>query len=132
MLEAVLRPERQNAGNGQGHRIFDNVFANCARGGVVFLDPENQADRNVYVALPEKFGGFARAENIEWLSLAEWRGRGWDARGRIAEADIRVDADRLELTITGKSKLPSLPSFAKPIDSRTRTIDPRKTSKERP
>jgi hypothetical protein len=105
----VLRPERQNAGNGRGHRIHNNIFARCDKGGIVFLHEDNEADGNVYAALPEKFGGRADGDSMQWLDLRAWQGLGWDPRGHLAETQLTLDADRLELTIGGKTALPGVP-----------------------
>jgi hypothetical protein len=107
----VLRPERANAGNGRGHIIRNNIFARCEKGGVVFVDAQNEADGNVYSGLPEKFGGLAQGESPQWLDLAAWRQRGWDARGALANLELSFDPDRLELTMETSMPLSRLPSF---------------------
>jgi hypothetical protein len=112
----VLRPERANSGNGREHIVRNNIFARCEKGGVVFLDERNDADGNVYSGLPEKFGGFATSESLQWLDLAAWRARGWDRRGALVNLEISFDPDRLELTMGGRARLPTSPTF-KGIDS---------------
>jgi hypothetical protein len=108
---SVLRPERQGAGSGRDHKIYNNVFAGCAKGGIVFLDDKNEADGNVYAKLPEHFGGFAQGENMQWLDLGAWRAHGWDRKGGTVALEIGFDPDRLALTLAGGSTLPRLPSF---------------------
>ena len=76
----VLRPERAHAGNGRNHIIRNNIVAQCAKGGIVFVDGRNDADGNVYSGLPEKFDGLTTGESIQWLDLAAWRAHGWDAQ----------------------------------------------------
>ena len=107
----VLRPERANSGNGREHIIRNNIFAQCGKGGIVFVDERNDADGNVYSKLPEKFGGLASSESVQWLDLAAWRARGWDGAGALARLDLSFDPDRLELTIDGQAPLPKLPVF---------------------
>jgi hypothetical protein len=99
----VLRPERQNAGNGRDHKIYNNLFTRCDKGGIVFLDEKNEADGNVYAQLPEKFAGLAQGETIQWLALPAWQARGWDRRGAVAAVDVSFDPDRLELTMSGQA-----------------------------
>jgi hypothetical protein len=72
---SVLRPERRNAGNGRGFRVTDNLFARCEHGGIVFVSDDNQAEGNVYAAMPAKSGD------------------------KVAALDVRFDPDKLELTI---------------------------------
>jgi Protein of unknown function (DUF1565) len=107
----ALRPDREGSGNGRGHRIHDNVFVGCRNGGIVFVHADNAADGNVYAALPAKLGGLLDGENVQWLDLPAWRAHGWDAHGRIVDLDASFDADRLELSLNGKSPLPALPGF---------------------
>jgi hypothetical protein len=107
----VLRPERQNAGTGREHKIYNNLFARCDKGGIVFLDEKNEANGNVYLQLPEKFGGYAQGETIQWLDLPTWRAHGWDAQGGIAAVEVRFDPERLELDMDGSSTLPMVPVY---------------------
>ncbi len=145
----VLRPERNNAGNGQGHRIFNNIFAGCDKGGIVFLDPNNAADGNVYSGLPEAFGGFVKAEKLEWLGFPAWQALGWDRQGAIAALKVMLDVDRLELSLEYAGTLMTVPlfngidrdmtdqrtegprfpgPFANPGDAPIRHVDPRRVT----
>jgi hypothetical protein len=108
---SVLRPERARAGNGREHVIRNNIVAQCAKGGIVFVDERNAADGNAYSGLPEKFGALADGQSIQWLGLAEWRARGWDTGGSIADVDVNFDPDRLELTLHSRLPLPKMPVF---------------------
>jgi parallel beta helix pectate lyase-like protein len=108
---SVLRPERANAGNGRDHVIRNNIIAQCAKGGVVFVDERNDADGNVYSGLPENLGGLAQGESIQWLDLAAWRAHGWDGKGALANLELGFDPDRLELTMHSPVPLPLLPIF---------------------
>jgi hypothetical protein len=107
----VLRPERQNAGTGRDHKIYNNLFSHCDKGGVVFLDDKNEADGNIYAHVPEKFGGYVQGETTRWLDLPSWRTHGWDRKGGIATLDVKFDPDRLELTMDDSGELPKLPVF---------------------
>jgi hypothetical protein len=97
----VSRPERLNAGSGRGHKIHNNIFVRNGKGGIVFLDPDNQADGNLYSGLPEKFAALADGGTLTWLDAAAWRAHGWDAHGEIAAVEFDFDPDRLELTTRG-------------------------------
>jgi hypothetical protein len=107
----VLRPERQNAGSGREHKVYNNLFIRCDKGGIVFVDEKNEADGNVYAQLPEKFSGFAQGQAIQWLDLSAWRAHGWDRQGGIAALGVSFDPDRLELTMKGSSTLPKVAVF---------------------
>jgi len=112
----VLREERNGAGNGREHRIYNNVFAHCEKGGIVFLHEQNEADGNIYAAMPERFGGLVSPESTQWLDLPAWRTRGWDRRGAVANLQMELDPDRLQLTIAGQATLPRVPVLHR-IDS---------------
>ena len=60
---------------------------------------------------PQNWADSLDGENVQWLDLPAWRAHGWDAHGRIVDLDASFDADRLELSLTGKSPLPALPGF---------------------
>jgi hypothetical protein len=107
----ILRPERAHAGNGRDYIIRNNIIAQCAKGGIVFLDERNDADGNVYSGLPEKFDGLATGESIQWLDLAQWRAHGWDGKGAVAHLDLSFDPDRLELTLHSQVPLVKVPVF---------------------
>ena len=107
----ALRPERANAGNGRDHIIRNNIVAQCAKGGIVFVDERNDADGNIYSGLPERFGGLVTGESIQWLDLAAWRAHGWDGKGARAGLELSFDPDRLELTMYSQVPLPKVPVF---------------------
>jgi hypothetical protein len=107
---SVSRPERLNAGTGRGHRIVNNVFADCRNGGIVFVDADNGADGNLYAGLPAAFGGLGAADAVRTLDLAAWRGFGWDGRGAVGTLAIQLDPDRLRLVVSGVRSLAKLPA----------------------
>jgi hypothetical protein len=125
---SVLRPERARAGSGREYVIRNNIVAQCAKGGIVFVDEANAADGNVYSGLPEKFGGLAGDQAVQWLDLAAWRARGWDAHGAVASLQLTFDPDRLELTVHSPVPLPKLPVF----DGLDGDLTGRATGSERP
>ncbi|MEO8018827.1 MAG: right-handed parallel beta-helix repeat-containing protein [Pseudomonadota bacterium] len=107
----VLRDDRNGSGNGRDHRIHNNIFARCANGGIVFLDDQNEADGNIYAAMPERFGGYFTAGALQWLDLRAWRSHGWDERGAVVDLEFQFDPDRLELTTKSQMKLQDEPVF---------------------
>jgi hypothetical protein len=107
---SVSRPERLNAGSGRGHRILNNIVADCRKGGIVFVDADNDADGNLYAGLPAAFGGLGSAEALRPLDLAAWRALGWDRHGALGALAIRLDPDRLRVEVTGTGRLAKLPA----------------------
>src|SRR4030095_5034466 len=128
------------------HRVHNNVFARCDKGGIVFVDENNEADGNLYASLPERFGGLGEADTLRWLDLAAWRAQGWDRHGSTDELELSLDPDRLELTIAARPGWSAVPVFngidgdlagritgarrppgplADPAAVRVRSVDPR-------
>jgi hypothetical protein len=107
----VLRPDRQDSGNAREHKIYNNLFAHCDKGGIVFLSQSNAADGNVYAGLPERFAGFADGGTMQWLDLPAWQAHGWDKQGGLANLELNFDPDRLELTMRSQTALPRVPVF---------------------
>jgi hypothetical protein len=108
----VLRPERTGSGTGREHKIYNNIFASCGKGGIVFLHEQNEADGNVYVSMPDRFLGFFTPESQQWLGLPVWReSRGWDKNGALGNLQFDFDTDRLELTMGNQSALPKVSVF---------------------
>jgi hypothetical protein len=107
----VLRPDRQGSGNAREHKIYNNLFARCDKGGIVFLNESNAADGNVYAGLPERFAGLADGDTMQWLDLPAWQALGWDKQGGLANLELNFDPDRLELTMRSQTALLRVPVF---------------------
>jgi hypothetical protein len=107
----VLRPDRGGSGNGREHKIHNNIFARCDKGGIVFLHENNEADGNLYAALPERFAGLVEGDATQWLDLQAWRAHGWDRQGGMIALELSFDPDRLELTMDGLRAAPKAPIF---------------------
>ena len=97
----VFRADREGSGTGSEHKIYNNIFARCDKGGIVFLNERNEANGNVYVGLPERFQGLVVSDVLQWFDLPTWRAHGWDRQGSMANLEVNFDTDRLELTISG-------------------------------
>lgn len=107
----VFRADREGSGTGSEHKIYNNIFARCDKGGIVFIREENEADGNLYSGMPEQFQGFFVSNPPQWLDLASWRTHGWDRQGSKASLGINFDPDRLELSINGLAALKKIPTF---------------------
>lgn len=107
----VFRADRQGSGLGSEHKIYNNIFTRCDKGGIVFIHDKNEADGNIYAALPKNFQGLFTSETPQWLDLKSWQAKGWDKNSSLADLNINVDASRLELTISGQTDLKKVPSF---------------------
>ena len=104
---AIVRPDRTGSGTATNNTIANNVFAKCGKSAIVFLNPKNEADGNVYVDLPDNFQGYYEGDTKQYLDLAAWRAaHGWDKNSIVAEAQIDFDPDTLVLTFTSREPLP--------------------------
>ncbi len=108
---AILRPDRIGAGTATGNTVAGNIFAQCGKSAIVFLSPNNQADNNVYVGLPDNFQGYYQGDSKQYMGLAAWRdAHGWDKDSVVADAQIAFDADTLQLTFASSQPLPQAPA----------------------
>jgi hypothetical protein len=107
----VLREDRNGSGSGREHKIYNNIFARCDKGGIVFLHEQNEAEGNIYAGMPERFAGLIVSDSTQWLDLATWRAHGWDLLGKIAKLEIEFDPERLELRISVQDGLQRVPVF---------------------
>lgn len=115
---AIVRPDRANSGLATGNVVANNIFAKCGKSAIIFLNPDNQADGNVYVDMPKEFQGFFEGtptptydpdawRHIKYRDLAAWRDlHGWDKNSVMVEAQIDFDPDTLQLTISSSKTLP--------------------------
>lgn len=107
----VYRADREGSGTGIEHKIYNNIFARCGKGGIVLIQEKNEADGNIYAAMPKNFQGLFAGDKQQWLDLNTWRSHGWDKQGALANLDINLDVDRLELKMNGQESLKKVPTF---------------------
>lgn len=117
---AIVRPDRENSGTATGNNVANNIFAKCGKSAIVFLNPNNKADGNVYVDMPKDFQGLFEGSptpfldpdawrHIKYRDLAAWREtNGWDKNSIVVDAQIDFDPDTLKLTISNAKGLPRL------------------------
>lgn len=117
---AIVRPDRDNSGLAVGNNVANNIFAKCGKSAIIFLNPNNKADGNVYVDMPKEFQGLFEGtptptydpdawRHIKYRDLAAWRNElGWDKNSVLADMQIDFDPDTLQLTISGAKKLPQV------------------------
>jgi hypothetical protein len=115
---AIVRPDRANSGLAVGNIVANNIFAKCGKSAIIFLNPNNQADGNVYVDMPKEFQGLFEGaptpsydpdawRHIKYRDLAAWRDlHGWDENSIMIDAQIDFDPDTLKLTISSSKPLP--------------------------
>jgi hypothetical protein len=103
--------------------VYGNVFAQLGRSAVEFTNARNTSDANLYPkpAGPFGFGSpFFRIkfpEPPEWHDLSSLREEyGWEKNGAVADISASLDPDKLELTMTVKGDVKTLPVF-KSIDT---------------
>lgn len=117
---AIVRPDRANSGTATGNNVANNIFVKCGKSAIVFLNPNNKADGNVYVDMPKGFQGLFEGtptptydpdawRHIKYRDLAAWRDvQGWDKNSVVADAKIDFDPDTLRLTISSDKPLPRM------------------------
>jgi hypothetical protein len=114
---AIVRPDRSPSGTATGNNVANNIFADCKKSAIVFLNPNNQADGNVYVGMPRDFQGRFEGvpsptydpdawQKIRYRDLAAWQALGWDKNSVLAEAQIAFNPDTLQLTIRSSKPWP--------------------------
>ena len=101
----VFRADREGSGIGSEHKIYNNIFTHCDKGGIVFIHEKNEADGNVYAAMPKNFQGLFTTDKPQWLDMKSWQAKGWDKQGSLTDLDINLDPDKLQLTISGQASL---------------------------
>ena len=119
----IVRPDRANGGSGRGNTVANNIFAMC-KSAIIFLNPDNKADGNVYADMPRDFQGLFEGvatkdydpdawQKIKYRDLAAWRAlHGWDKQSVMADLQIAFDADTLQLTISMAKPLPRMPAVS--------------------
>ena len=109
---AIVRPDRANSGLAEDNEVYNNIFARCGKSAIVFLNEHNNADGNLYVAMPKDFLGFFAGDRKQWLDLPTWReSHGWDNNGSVSDMQIDFDPDRLQLTVKSNQPLPQVKVF---------------------
>jgi hypothetical protein len=109
---AIVREDRAGTGKAEGNEIDNNIFSSCGKSAIVFLNPNNQADGNLYTSMPKDFLGYFGSGSKQYLDLASWRETyGWDKHGAVADLEITFDPDRLELTMSSAQPLPNVNVF---------------------
>ena len=108
----IIRPDRANTGSDSENKVYNNIFTKCDRSAIVFLNPHNESDGNLFTDMPYQFLGFFTGDSKHFMTLAAWREtHGWDKNSAVAEMHIDLDPDRLELTIICKEPIPRLSTF---------------------
>lgn len=108
---AITRPDRTGAGQARDNTIANNIFARCGASAIVFLDPKNTADGNVYVDMPAQYLGYYEGDAKSYLDLAAWRtAHGWDRTSVEADLHVEFDPATLNLTLSSTRPLPKVAS----------------------
>jgi hypothetical protein len=102
----VLREDRNGSGNGREHKIYNNIFARCDKGGIVFLHEQNEAEGNVLCRMPERFADSSFLIQLSgsiWRSGALTRGIHWqdcEPRNRVRSGASGVEDQRARWVAT--------------------------------
>jgi hypothetical protein len=99
-------------GTSRDNRIYNNIFHRCNTAAIDFANEHNAADGNVYGGMR---GGFLRILSPappQWLDLAAWSEfHGWDANGQMAEMEMTLDPDKLDLMLSVKGALSRMSAY---------------------
>ncbi len=108
----VLREERMGSGTCEENCIHNNIFANCGKGAIAFINTNNCSGGNVFVSMPEYCFGYFTSNSQQWLDLSGWReSHGWDTNSVMASMTLDFNPDQLELTMTSQRPLSSVNVF---------------------
>jgi hypothetical protein len=108
----IVRPDRAGTGTASENKVFNNIFTKCDRSAIVFLNPNNQSDGNLFADMPYQFLGFFTGDSKKFMTLAAWREtHGWDKNSAVVEMQIDLDPESLELTILSKDPIPQFSTF---------------------
>lgn len=108
----IIRPDRAGTGGASGNKVYNNIFTKCDRSAIVFLNPDNESDGNLFADMPYQFLGFFTGDSKQFMTLAAWREtHSWDKNSAVVEMHIDLDPDRLELTILCKEPIPRFSTF---------------------
>ena len=112
------RPIFGHTNDVHGLMVHGNVFFQMGRSAIEFTNARNDADGNVYgnpageTLFSPPFLRVKYPEPPEWHNLASWREQhGWDKHGAMADIAAELDPEKLQLTLTVKGNVKSLPAF---------------------
>jgi hypothetical protein len=98
--------------------VHGNVFSAMGRSAIEFTNARNAAEGNVYGNVAENpffaqpFLRVKFPEPPEWHNLVSWRDQhGWDKNGAMADITAELNADKLQLTLTVKGEVKTLPAY---------------------
>jgi hypothetical protein len=112
----IIRPDRRGSGTAIGNNVSNNIFVRCGKSAIVYLNPSNQADGNLYVSMPADFQSLYTGDSKQYMDLAAWREHGWDKNSTVCDAQIDFDSNTLQLTIASSKPFPIV-SAVNSIDS---------------
>ena len=104
-LFAITRPDRRGSGTGTGNIISNNIFAKCGKSAIVFLNPGNEADGNVYVGMPPASRATAKATQS---SMADLTHGGTRTAGTIIGGRRRANRFRSRTLATDDCEPPAV------------------------
>jgi hypothetical protein len=109
----IIRPDRAGTGSASENKVYNNMFTECDRSAIVFLNPDNESDGNLFAEMPYHFLGFFTGDSKQYMTLPAWQEtHGWDKNSAVVEMHIDLDPDRLELTILCKEPIPRVSTFS--------------------
>lgn len=97
-VHVPFRVMNERAGTSRDIRFINNIVHGCGQAAVVFENEHNEAEGNLYSALPAAPLRLLGPSPL-WLDLPAWRECfGWDRQGLAVDGEFALDADALTLT----------------------------------
>lgn len=110
----AFRIGEKRGGTARDNKFYNNLFYQCGEAAIKFPNPNNKAEGNVYADFP---GGFLRVMSplpTMCLDLPTWQEFcGYDRTGCMADMDIDIDSETLEMTVELRTTLPEVEADGK-------------------
>jgi Right handed beta helix region len=99
-------------GTARGNKVYNNLLFNTGESAINFENEHNEADGNLYAALPGGFLRVLRPGRPELLNIPAAREYyGWEKNGQMGSMRLSFDPDSLQLELSMSSDVAKVKSF---------------------
>jgi hypothetical protein len=99
-------------GTARGNKVYNNIFFNTGESAINFENEHNEADGNLYAALPGGFLRVLRPGRPELLNIPAAREYyGWEKNGQTGSMRLSLDPDSLQLDLSMSGDIPKVNAF---------------------
>lgn len=99
-------------GTARGNKVYNNIFFNTGESAINFENEHNDADGNLYAALPGGFLRVLRPGRPELLNIPAAREYyGWEKNGQMGSMQLSLDPESLQLTLSVNGDIPKVKTF---------------------